>query len=312
MLALAKEHGVVLNKKSKFWDVRGADQSKSFQFGRKNFVEATSALKQAIAEMKTLKLLEQRVTTENWSKKKCLEYMASHEITPQRRQDAVQTMRNRVAAHIWMHDLKDQVWKNWKPEQVAEKAQSCGQKHPAGPLPPDIESKPKSQKTTESASGAGSSKDKVSTEQKQKQERLFQGSEEDVTKDNGLVQDITSELFRSKTGAVSEITEQGGEVNGKTEIIIPRVTLVKYLETINLEADDEHHKVIGYLLGAKLDKGKNKGRMLIRSLFVGDIRSENSINNAEQEEWRALHPHTRLIGRPGRLYIYIIYINMYI
>lgn len=58
--------------------------------------------------------------------------------------------------------------------------------------------------------------------------------------------------------------------------------------------------VCGELLGAVLTgRGRHKGRMLIRSLFVSDVTRDASVNEEERQQWLEANPALVVAGRLG-------------
>ena len=261
----AKEEGVKLNKRSKKFVVEINDESKDFVFGSRYGIKPTAALEKAIKEARELKEIQCKVG--KWSSQNCTEFFRSVAL-PQMKHKKLHIRHDMIAAHLWKN-----------PEV---KAKFLGTDEPVKDAPPT------------SSTQQGGAK-----EANAKETELFKDVSAKPLENQKSVEDVTSSIFRSSSSVdVGTVEDNLEDVNQNTTIILPRVTLVKYLEAVNLW-ESEKDKVVGEVLAARLDRGKHKGRALVRSLFVGDLASSPDLNTAEHSEWMTLNKGTISVGRHG-------------
>lgn len=272
MVKRAKEEGVKLNKRSKKFLVELDHESKEFVFGSKWGIKPTEALGKAIKEVKELKEIQRKV--EKWTAQQCTSFFIAVAL-PQMKHKKLHIRRDIAAAHLW---------KNEK-----DKATFLETKEPVKDAPP----------TSGTQEGGAQGSNAKETE-------LFKDVSKKPLENKKSVEDVTGSIFRSPSDSVLEADQAATEDNREdvmqnTTVILPRVTLVKYLEAVNLW-ESEKDKVVGEVLATCLDRGRNKGRALVRSLFVGDLDSSPDLNIAERSEWMNLNKLSISVGRRGFLF----------
>ena len=259
----AKEEGVKLNKRSKKFVVEINDECKDFVFGSRLRIKPSEALEKAIKAVRELKEIQRKVG--KWSSQQCTDFFRSVTL-PHMKHKKLSIRHDMVAAHLWKN-----------PEV---KASLLGTDEPIKDAP-----------STSSTQQGGAKGSNV------KETELFKDASEKPLENHKSVEDVTSSIFRSSSAVeVDTVQDNQEDVIQSTIIILPRVNLVKYLEAVNLR-ESEKDKVVGEVLGTTLDRGRNKGRALVRSLFVGDLASSPDLNTAEHSEWMSLNKGTILLGR---------------
>lgn len=248
------------------------NEEKLFHYGERHGCSAQFALNLAMDDLTRLKGLRRSIA--DWSAKKCILFQEKHSLPKfgRCRLDAKQEI---LVEYAWLtgKTLAD-------PEKV-EPQEPSGQPTPAEP-------------PCEPAAGSGTSADAPS---------FTSGGGASSSKSGKFhVEDVTKEVFRKKeNGEVQAdvVAPFSENISEETTVVMPRVTIVKFLEGVQLFKGQEH-MVCGELLGAVLTgRGRHKGRMLIRSLFVSDVTRDASANEEERQQWLEANPALVVAGRLG-------------
>ena len=119
---------------------------------------------------------------------------------------------------------------------------------------------------------------------------------------NGAIpDDVTAKLFRN--GDKVERNEDLEDSNGSNAtIIVPHVAIVKFAEAAQATEESRVHLMRGILAGQKVSSsGRNKGKHLMRTIFVTDASQSVELNLQEENTWiDANHGQIRQ-GRSGEL-----------
>lgn len=263
-IKVAQERGIKLNKRKKEWQVIFHEEMRVFQYGIKSGVMVKTALDFALKEVDVVE--SRRAKVAKWNGKQCDDYVNTHAMNKYRHRK-LDYRRDMIAAHMWKNRC-----------QPVEPTSSPGV-----------------------AAVGGSDKPQAAGNQwsTEKECKLFGMSTGKTEHGSPQIVDVTSTIFRDHADVagpdVSLVAKDDMDtVWDNTLTVIPRIALVKYLEAVNMSPGDD---VFAHVVGAKLDKGKNKGRMLIRSVFVHDTSSSIEVNEAEHAEWLLANKATQLVGR---------------
>ena len=274
MKQTAKGNDITFNLKKKHFRVCYHDEEKLFPYGAKVLTMPGLALQMALEERANLKGIEDLVAT--WSKEVCATYLREHGLSVLSRKK-LEDRQAKIIAHMWIV--------NGNPKEKATPSESAT---------PSVE--PQDGAAHNPCKGKGAS--------------LF--SEGKTLPEGAAVEDVTDKIFRQSSSKemVPTCTTKGSantsEISDKCRVILPRVTIVKYLEAVNLTPADTNI-VTGDLLGIEIDKGKHKGKILVRALFVGDPHQKDDVNDRERAEWIAYHGLLRPVGRPDS-FVYVMFI----
>ena len=274
----ARMNNIKYDKRRKVWKVCSQNEEKLFHYGERHGCSAGFALNLALDDLTKLKNLRRSIA--HWGAKKCTLFQEKHSL-PKFGRCTVDAKRETPVEYAWLtgNTLAD-------PELLE-------------PQEPNGQPQPPAEPPSEPASGAGTSADVPS---------FISGGGASSSKSGKIhVEDVSKEVFRKKeNGQVKAdvAAPLSDDISDETTVVMPRVTIVKFLEGVQLYKGHEH-MVCGELLGAVLTgRSKHKGRMLIRSLFVSDVTRDASVNEEERQQWFEANPALVVAGRLGDMCIY--------
>ena len=272
----AKTFGIQLNRRKWCWKiVSQSEDEKEFFFGARHFTTAEKALHQAIADANLLKQCSDHV--EPWKKTQCKEYLASHKVSGCSRGN-LDDLRAKVAGHLWTGPRKN--------------------------LPFTLQEADPSKKEVKDASPQESAHGTSKTPKAQ-ESKLDGLPVQDVS--SSQVEDVTQQIFRRKSEDIEE--SQGEqqivakkkkascESSAHSESLLPKITIVKFLEAVELEKSNPNAVTVGELLALKLNKGRHQGKWHVISLFVGASNLSADDNMKERKEWLAQKSEGQVTGR---------------
>ncbi len=301
----ATNAGIKINRKVKAFIVKYMDTEKKFHFGFKNGGEPFAALDKAIGAQRSLH--ECMKLAGSWKNDACKAFLQDQGLKGLTHMKVAEK-REHVTHYLWKERLDKSALatatstesssassskptkipvKEVKDQQPVEATEPSSSSTSAKSVPVDGDGSAKP-----SSNGAHSKSDPHETHQS-----LFNLPGKTAPK-NPMIEDVTKGLFcpTANTDA-SELVEF---LANKEQVIIPRVTVVKFLEAVNASPESLQHQVRGCLLGKLMAKQSRayRGCHLVQTLFVNDVTSNNDVNQREERQWQDAHPSLPYIGRP--------------
>lgn len=276
-MARAKQCGIKGDRRRLVWKLARSGVDRTYEYGFKHARSAEDALQSAIADSMTLKGFEDLVA--HWKTKECDKYVKEKGLDPVKSK-LLESRRGQVVLHMFH-------------ESRTSGSGAASSSADVAPIEPKTAPKMAAPKKGPAHSG----KQNDSTDKSHKLFELPAGK----TDENHKIEECTGMVFRSSSGVQSEAErpscrlEQIGE---NTEVVVPRIALVKFLEGLNI-LPSKANEYYGLVVGAYLEKGTHKGKLLIRSLFACDVESTSDFNESEERLWMGANSQMKLRGRLG-------------
>ena len=276
-MARAKEGGVKGDRTRLIWRLARSGVDRTYAYGFKHARSAEDALQSAIADSMTLKGFEDVVA--HWKTKECDKYVKEKGLNPVKTR-LLESRRGQIVLHMF-HESKN--------------SGSGSASSSADAAPTEPKTAPKMAAPKKGPAHSGKQKDS-----KDKSHKLFE-LPAGKTDANHKIEDCTGMVFRSSSGVQSEAEQPScriEQIGENTEVVVPRIALVKFLEGLNI-VPSKANQYYGLVMGAYLEKGTHKGKLLIRSLFACDVDATSDLNESEERLWMDANSQMKLCGRLG-------------
>ena len=195
----------------------------------------------------------------------------------------IQERRDKVAAHMWMGGGSSRAKAaSAVPEAPSASQQASATQQPSEPSGPACSGEAPEKKDSKSEPAWDLPKKRVS--------------------ESANIEDVTLSLFKRSKTTSSQGEETGAVLEDQAEgheVFVPHVTFTKFLEAVNLSGAPYEADIFGSLLAHCVQKGKHKGKWVVRSLFVPDRRVDDAKNREEHELWLQANQEFGEIGRHG-------------